>query len=96
MGKKIKPKLGLGLLGAASHGASTLNAAIGKVLSPWNQESAADKLRPYLATVRKTTRSVWILAKNGAEAKQLLEKQHGVGNVTFIRETDETPRNSHD
>ena len=95
MRKKTKPTLHLGMIGATGNGVAALNAAVGRRFSPPNDDN--DELRPYVATLRRwPSRTIWVRARNGSHAKELLEKQYGAGNVILIRETDEIPRASVD
>lgn len=84
-----KPYARLGMIGAVGHGASTLNAAIGKVTSERHPVRESEPLKPYIATLRGPSRQcVGIYAENGDRAKELLEKQYGKGNILRVRRTD--------
>jgi hypothetical protein len=46
------------MIGAVGHGTSTLNAAIGKLMSERHPVRESEPLKPYIATLRGPSRNV--------------------------------------
>ena len=90
-----KSQVRLGMIGSVGHGKSTLNAAIGKVMTEPNAATQPGCLKRYVAAVGPFPGwHVGVLAESGAKAKELLELQHGKANVFHIHrdEDEELPR----